>query len=80
MENPYCCCRDVVVKKVLTYGVVVEVLPGVEGIVHQADLDIGHMTPRYWLPGNTMDVKLLDVRAPSFPFFLMHSHPGMSGA
>lgn len=60
------------VKRVLLHGVVVEVVPGVEGLVDQANLDVTHMTPHSLLPGDRMDVKVLEVRP-----LLSHISPSM---
>jgi hypothetical protein len=54
-------CRDAQVTRTLSHAVAVEPLPGVEGLVHEKDLDIGLMKPSMWRPGDLMDVKLVHV-------------------
>ena len=50
------------VKAVLPGGLNVEVAPGIEGSVHLSELDVTFNPDlRCWQPGDTMDVKLLEV-------------------
>lgn len=59
------------VKAVLAGGLIVEAAPGIEGSVHVSELDvIFNPDLRCWQPGDTMDVKLLEVGSLSFVCFL----------
>ena len=50
------------VKAVLPGGLNVEAAPGIEGSVHLSELDVTFNPDlRCWQPGDTMDVKLLEV-------------------
>ncbi|CAL8470982.1 g10524 [Coccomyxa elongata] len=54
--------KDAVVKALQSTGLIVEVAPGIEGAVHMSELDVTFNPDlRCWQPGDTMDVKLLEV-------------------
>ncbi len=50
------------VKALQSTGLIVEAAPGIEGAVHMSELDVTFNPDlRCWQPGDTMDVKLLEV-------------------
>ncbi len=61
-EKDACGCRDCEVINIAPFGVFVEVLPNVSGLVHVSELDIGRSEADDWELGETMDVKCLEVR------------------
>ncbi len=60
-EKDGCGCRDCEVINIAPFGVFVEVLPNVSGLVHVSELDIGRSEVDDWAVGDTMDVKCLEV-------------------
>jgi polyribonucleotide nucleotidyltransferase len=65
--------RDAKVDSVEKFGLFVEVLPGKTGLVHMSELDTDRTASLSdWSPGDTMDVKLLEVgRLLDTPAFLL---------
>ena len=56
-------CRNARVDDVVAFGVFVEILPGKTGLVHVSELDTTRSGKSdNWKTGDTMDVKLLEVR------------------
>lgn len=55
------CRRDCKVTNLMPYGVFVTVAPGISGLVHVSELDIGFSDVTDWAVGDTMDVKCLEV-------------------
>ena len=57
-----CACRGCRVESVERFGLLVEVLPGKTGLVHQSELDVNRgVAPEAFSIGDTVDVKLLEV-------------------
>ena len=55
--------RDAKVKSLEKFGLFVEILPGKEGLVHTSELDVDRsVSVDAFSVGDSMDVKLLEVR------------------
>ena len=50
-----------------TFGAFVEVLPGVKGMVHISEMDIGRANLDAFPDGTEIDVKILEVRQQQSP-------------
>lgn len=55
-------CRSRKVVSVASYGVFVEVLSGLDGLVHISELETGRGDPDKYQVGDTIDVKCLEVQ------------------
>ena len=72
-----CCrCRNCKVLGTTSFGVFVEVLPGVKGMVHVSQLDTARSNVEDYSEGMTIDVKVIDV---SFCTPFLHAHSCVLG-
>ena len=60
-----CCRRNRRIINTTQYGVFVEVLPGVRGMVHISQLDTKRTNTDDFPEGMAIDVKVIDVRRPA---------------
>ena len=56
-----CLCRKCKIVNKTTFGAFVEILPGVKGMVHISEMDLGRVDLESFPDGTEIDVKLLEV-------------------